>query len=106
MTELTGWAISICCHAEREINVCDYEHDDFSQDECIAVSMIAACQHNACPALEACTYALLGVTSVEPVVKTSTRFAHVLDGAEIRLANMPIASGVAFAPVAGSIAAE
>lgn len=106
VTELTGWARSICCHAEREINVCEYGHDDFSQDECIAVSMIAACQHNACPALEACTYALLGASSVDPVVNSTNRFAHALDSASIRLADSVIASGVSYAPASVGIAAE
>ncbi len=29
----------------------------FCRDECLAVSMIAACQHNTCPAMRACAFA-------------------------------------------------
>lgn len=87
VTELTGWTRLICSNAEREINVCPYGQEIFCQDECIAVSMIAACQHNACPALEACACALLGVSATEPVFRSSTRFARALDEAYVHLAN-------------------
>ncbi len=30
----------------------------FCRDECLAVSMIAACQHNTCPAMRACAFAV------------------------------------------------
>jgi len=85
VTELTGWARSICCHAERQISVCPLSKGDFCRDECIAVSLIAACQHKSCPALQACATALLGVTPAEPVVQTSTRFAHALDAVQVSL---------------------
>ena len=105
ITELAGWIRSICSNAEREIAVCAVDRDRFCKDECIAVSMIAACQHNACPALEACALALLGADLIEPVLETSTRFARTLQSAEIHLADSAIEKHMTFEARAGAAAA-
>lgn len=96
--ELTGWARSICSSTAREINVCPFVEQDFCRDECMAVSIIAACQHNVCPAMEACAFALLGVDAIEPVVESSGRLAHVLQSADIHLSDAVIASGMTAKP--------
>ena len=40
----------------------------FCRHECIAISVVVACQHDACPTLRACALALLDLPDVDPIV--------------------------------------
>jgi hypothetical protein len=44
--------------------------------------MISACQHNACPAMRACAFALLGCSMIEEVVEGAENFAATMRGAD------------------------
>jgi hypothetical protein len=55
----------------------------FCRDECLAVAMIAACQHHICPAMRACAFALIeSSSSVDRVIDTAQEFAEELAGLE------------------------
>ena len=56
--------------------------DGFCRDECVAIAMIAACQHNACPAMRACAFALLGCSMIDEVVQGAESFAETMRGAD------------------------
>ena len=56
--------------------------DRFCRDECVAIAMIAACQHNACPAMRACAFALLGCSMIDEVVEGAENFAATMRGAD------------------------
>ena len=62
----------------RDIEVCLTEQEQFGQDERMAITMVAAGQHNACPAMQACASALIGATEVENVIEASTDFGQKL----------------------------
>ena len=44
--------------------------------------MIAACQHNACPAMRACAFSLLGCSMIDEVVQGAESFAATMRGAD------------------------
>ena len=44
--------------------------------------MISACQHNACPAMRACAFALLGCSMIEEVVHGAESFAATMRSAD------------------------
>jgi hypothetical protein len=64
--------------ASREIVVAPQECSSLCRDECIAVSMVAACQRSACPAARACAFALLGNSDVNATIDAAAEFAEAL----------------------------
>lgn len=56
---LSDWVIAVARGTGRAIEIADPNCPEFCQDECLAISMIAACQHNTCPAMRACAFALI-----------------------------------------------
>lgn len=56
---LSDWVVALGSATAREIELGEMRCGAFCRDECLAISMIAACQHNACPALRACAFALI-----------------------------------------------
>jgi hypothetical protein len=57
----------------------------FCRDECIAISVIAACQQEGCPALRACAQALTGTDAIEPMLTEARAYADCLLNAGQRL---------------------
>jgi hypothetical protein len=80
--DLACWVRSISCHSQRYLKVAAVDCDRFCRDECLAIDMIAACQHNACPAMRACAFALLGCSLIEPVVAGTESFAATMRQAD------------------------
>lgn len=83
VTDLACWVQRIQTTTEREIEVCSSDCIWFGRDECVALSLIAAAQHDQsphrrCPAMQACAAALLGTDNVEPVLDTAVAFAGTL----------------------------
>lgn len=76
--ELARWVTSVARNTTREIRIFPHDASYFCRDECLAISMIASCQHNACPALKACAFALIENAFVDNVVMHSERMANVL----------------------------
>ena len=72
---LSGWVRAINVHAHRVLETSSGDCTAFCRDECVAISMIAACQHEACPAMRACAFALLGCSMIDEVVTVAEDFA-------------------------------
>lgn len=62
----------------RRIDVLPKGCPGLCRDECLAVSIIAASQLGACPALKACVYALIDSGNVEACIKTAGSFSTAL----------------------------
>lgn len=78
IADLAFWVQTVHQSADRDIEVAPWESDHFNSNERMAITMIAAGQQSACPALAACAYALIGGDDVEPVVTATNKFAHHL----------------------------
>ena len=75
---LSHWVNTLNQAAMREIEVFPQACCRLFRDECIAVGMVAACQHKACPAMRACAYALIESSRVDDVVNGAKAFADTL----------------------------
>ncbi len=82
---LACWTRMTHLNSCRKISCYPYGSAGFSLDECVAISMIAASQHAACPAMRACAFALLGTNCIDGVVDAAQAFGHALSNADIRL---------------------
>lgn len=82
---LSGWVRAIDGAASRPIELAPLVCSELCEDECLAVSLVAAAQADTCPAMRACAITLLGHPDVDPVVETATNFATVLTSANCRL---------------------
>ncbi|MEO1205884.1 MAG: hypothetical protein AAFV45_06085 [Pseudomonadota bacterium] len=104
MGELSGWVQLVSCRARRSIEVAPEDCAQFCRDECLAVSMIAAAQHKTCPAMRACTFALLEDSMIEEVVDRSDRFALMLRASDQVLSQNAIFAGdlSGLTPVSGT----
>lgn len=80
VTGLAAWVGALERAACREIEVFPVECRSFCRDECVAVSMIAACQHNTCPAMRACALALAESSMIDSIVGNAQAFADALMG--------------------------
>jgi hypothetical protein len=82
MTDLACWVRAVQDTAERRIEVYPANCRRFCRDECLAISMVAACQHSACPAFRACAIALLGSNDVDEAIDCAESFASRLREAD------------------------
>ncbi|KAB2911379.1 MAG: hypothetical protein F9K29_22725 [Hyphomicrobiaceae bacterium] len=82
LTDLSCWVRAINRHAQRDLETAAVDCDRFCRDECVAIAMIAACQHNACPAMRACAFSLLGCSMIDEVVQGAENFAATMRGAD------------------------
>jgi hypothetical protein len=82
VTDLSCWVRAINRHARRDLETSAVDCQRFCRDECIAIEMIAACQHHACPAMRACAFALLGCSLIDEVVEGAETFAATMRGAD------------------------
>lgn len=85
VTELSCWVRQLRQISCRRIEVYPLACSGFCRDECIAISVIAAAQHNRCPALRACAYALTEASQIDTMLDEATHFADVLKAAEQEL---------------------
>jgi hypothetical protein len=81
VTDLSCWVRAINSHARRPLETAAVDCDRFCRDECVAIAMIAACQHHVCPAMRACAFALLGCSMIDEVVEGAETFAATMRGA-------------------------
>ncbi len=81
VNELSGWVRAVSATARRDIDICPLDCTRFCQDECLAISMVAASQHQTCPAMRACAFALIESAMIDEVVTHSESFAFTLKGA-------------------------
>jgi hypothetical protein len=64
--------------AARRIEVLPKACPGLCRDECLAVSVVAASQTGACPALKACVFALIESANVEPCIRSAGTFSNAL----------------------------
>ncbi|MFV0297148.1 MAG: hypothetical protein ACK5JT_13630, partial [Hyphomicrobiaceae bacterium] len=76
--QLASWVRALDNATHRKIELCAKDCRGFCRDECVAVSMIAACQHNTCPAMRACAFALAESAMLEDVVQEAQAFADTM----------------------------
>jgi hypothetical protein len=58
----------------------------------LAISLIAASQHQRCPAMRACALALTGSDAIDPVLNAAKGFADALQDADQRLSPEGVAA--------------
>ena len=93
--ELSRWVRAVDSSATRDIQVLPATCPGFCRDECLAVAMIAACQHKTCPAMRACAFALVENSCLEDVVTQSECFATMLLGVNQKLSPNHIVNAAA-----------
>lgn len=75
---LSSWVQCVNGSAKREICVATADQRKLCRDECLAVTMVAACQHDACPALMACAFSLIEANLLDEVMTETESFATIL----------------------------
>ncbi|MBU1212239.1 MAG: hypothetical protein KJ587_13325 [Alphaproteobacteria bacterium] len=75
---LGAFAKAVNCASRRKVEVCALEECRFGRDECLAISMIAASQHNTCPAMRACAFALIDSSMMDEVLHHADTYAITL----------------------------
>lgn len=76
---LSSWVKSVNNASIREVEINSTDDGcNFCRDECLAISMIAASQHNTCPAMRACAFALVDTAMMEDVLHHAETFAVTL----------------------------
>lgn len=78
--QLSCWVDVLTQTSRRLIKVSAQSSGGFCRDECVAISMIAACQHQTCPAMRACAFALVEHSLIDGVVDCAQEFADTLAG--------------------------
>ncbi len=92
--DLSCWVRAVRGHARRDICLQPAACEWFGYDECLAVSMIAAAQHQ-CPAMKACAFALLGAQPYDDVLESAGRFAACLRENRLVLSPDPLVEPLA-----------
>lgn len=102
--DLACWVRTIARLTYRQIAVYPGGCRRFCRDECMAVSMVAASQHDVCPALRACAFALIERSDVDEVVAESTALADRLKGFGRLLSTDSIANAAALSMASPTVA--
>lgn len=76
--ELAEWAKCVARASAQGIRVRPFHACGFCRDECLAISMVAAQQHDACPALKACAFALIESAALDDVLARTSAYAATL----------------------------
>ncbi len=94
VTELAYWVQTVNSSTARDIEIAP-DCSQFCRDECMAISLIAACQQkHACPALQACAQALIGDCELDCVIEASEGFAYELANHDLVLSGVANANDV------------
>lgn len=81
VTELACWVRAVREYTKRPIEVFPMGCSGFNADERLAISLVAASQKEACPALTSCAYALTGTDDTQDVIHAAQGFAYALSEA-------------------------
>ncbi len=95
---LSNWVRAVRGSAQRPIEIASSRAPRFCRDECLAIAMVAACQHSVCPALKACAFALIGSSEVNRALDAAEEFACGLRQADQILSPGSICNAAAFMP--------
>ncbi|MGL4395857.1 MAG: hypothetical protein ACRCS9_04895 [Hyphomicrobium sp.] len=85
LTDLALFVRAVRDNAERSIEVYPLGCHGFCRDECLAISIIAACQHCKVTELAASARALVGSNDIGDTIQSAQRLAVQLNGADLRL---------------------
>ncbi|MBL8566636.1 MAG: hypothetical protein JNM89_13040 [Hyphomicrobiaceae bacterium] len=72
---LSNFARSVNACSRRRVEVGPFGSTCFCRDESLAISMVAAFQHNTCPAMRACAFALVESSMLDEVLHHAGSFA-------------------------------
>lgn len=97
--ELSRFVESVDAAAVRRIEVLPKGCPGLCRDECLAVSIVAASQLGACPALKACVFALIESANVESCIRSAGRFSDALREAGQTLPTDFVCNALALMPV-------
>lgn len=75
---LSAWARAVMAASRRQLLVGANETCPFRRDECLAIAMIAACQHDTCPAMRACAFALIDSALLDEVLHCTESYAATM----------------------------
>ncbi len=75
---LSSFAKSVNLASRNGIKVSAMDACQFSRDECLAISMVAASQHHTCPAMRACAFALIESNMMDEVLHHADTYALTL----------------------------
>lgn len=75
---LATWVKAVCASSRQGVVVAPPGACGYCRDECLAISMIAASQHNTCPAMRACAFALIEATALDEVLHHTETFAVMM----------------------------
>lgn len=98
LSSLSAWVCTLRRCAGRRLETFPAGCPGFCRDECLAISLIAASQQGACPALKACAFALIGSDHIDEPVAASTRFGDKLAAAGQRLSVDSVCNALAAMP--------
>ncbi len=73
--DLSSFARSVNACSRRRVEVGPFGATCFCRDESLAISMVAAFQHNTCPAMRACAFALVESSMLDEVLHHAGSFA-------------------------------
>jgi len=99
LTDLACWVRAIRNASCRSIEVYPAQCAGFCRDECMAIAMVAASQHGACPALRACAWALLESSTIDEVVEGAECLGATLRTCDKILSPGSICDAVALCPL-------
>jgi len=100
---LSGWVGALSRDGRRCIEVHPRACAGFCRDECVAISMIAACQHQTCPALRACAFALVECSLIDDVIEQAQGFADQLTSLDHILSPASIVAAPATLSLSGQL---
>ena len=78
VAELACWVRSLCEAARRNLDYYPVGCRGYCRDECMAISLVAAAQHDRCPAMRACAFALLGNDDLDPIMSATASFGSFM----------------------------
>lgn len=78
LSELSSWAKTLKACARRPLCVHPCAYRSFCRDECLAIAMVAACQHDVCPAMKSCTLALIESQMLGEVAAATESYSAVM----------------------------
>jgi hypothetical protein len=98
VTVLGAFVESVDRAAARRIEVLPKGCPGLCRDECLAVSIVAASQLGACPALKACVFALIDCGNVDGCIRAAGQFSAALRDAGQTLPPDAVCNALALLP--------
>lgn len=102
--DFSQWVRLLSECSRRDLRVLPPNSRCFCRDECVAMAVIAAHQHKACPAIQACAMTLLECEPSSDVVALSESLADQLSAADQVLSSSAMTHVVRYAANPGHLA--